>query len=758
MTIAFLTVFYKTYKDRSIMSYRERKASSPSSLFASLAETSHVFDMTNLGNQQRLSGFFESHMRASIAYTRRLLPRIRIPIEEVLDDSETDAVTTSLISTPAVFHIKARSVFASTLVQPKVKKLENRPTIKMRTQQGMKYLASCIYQLFTSFESSYEAFFYPQRLIITALVSLICCLVFSALFVYGCSHLSYFAKAALDEFLAREAAAIQTAKVKVLLALDETKLTLSSALTSNDVNSVSAGFELAFQSTVSSVLDQIISETEKSAFGFSIPSNLASKLRDVSNSTLVKSEDPAAEIIRAQRAIAEPWIEASIKNLRSSVSFGLSLSAFLVTIIWMDFLLVYKRVILAVRRGQVGDLPSYFSWLPDRAIVSSAPTFIGIQSIGTMLSFLIFSVIFTLLSFLLSARIVQDFLVKKALFFIGWSALTAIVIVFLRLALLRYVATSGGNISLRSLFSFLDIYFMFFNLVTGAAVAFVRFTILIPFYFILIMRPDIQALPRDPATAAYCSVVLLDSRYNNPIGKVANEILRKILEDVRRRRLEKRRSSRDLRSIVLNPMSIVKSQKALGGGSGSPSSSSSSSSSSMNSKRIVNRWWLYAMLATHPVLSRYRHREEDEKVEEEKKKVGEENDNVNQEKKKTSEEGTSRSIITTNIVADVLSSGPQSNVIVDQQRRFVVDENGVSVTQHSTLHVGSPSLVISSSDVEIANEDKMVNVDKVDTHIAAVDVKTVIGDDVINLQSQPDVTIQQNRKSRIMLAHNRGRV
>lgn len=160
------------------------------------------------------------------------------------------------------------------------------------------------------------------------------------------------------------------------------------------------------------------------------------------------------------------------------------------------------------------------------------------------------------------------------------------------------------------------------------------------------------------------------------------------------------------------------------------------------------------MLATHPVLSRYRHREEDEKVEEEKKKGGEENDNVNQEKKKTSEEGTSRSIITTNVVADVLSSGPQSNnVIVDQQRRFVVDENGVSVTQHSTtLHVGNPSLVIASSYVEIANEDKMINVDEVGTHIAAVDVKTVIVDDVINLQSQPDVTIQQNRKSRIMLA------
>jgi hypothetical protein len=159
---------------------------------------------------------------------------------------------------------------------------------------------------------------------------------------------------------------------------------------------------------------------------------------------------------------------------------------------------------------------------------------------------------------------------------------------------------------------------MFFNLITGAAVALVRFIILIPFYFILIMRPDIQALPNDPATAAYCSVVLIDSRYNNPIGKVVHEILRKILEDVRRKRLEKRNSSRDLRSIVLNPMSIVNSTtKSVNvsntHSSSSTSSSSSSTTSNSNSKRVVNRWWLYAMLATHPVLSRYRHREEEEK-------------------------------------------------------------------------------------------------------------------------------------------------
>jgi hypothetical protein len=630
VTLSFLKAVYTFYKNsttnQSVMSVRERKTSN-STFFASLSTTSNVFDVTNL-TKNSLSGFFESHMQSSIAYTRRLLPRIRVPIKEV-EESDTDTTSSSssssISTSPTVFQIKARSVFASTVITPPTaKKLVTKPTLKERVQQFLRYIVLRFYHLLTSFESSYEAFFYPQRLIIAALVSLICCLFFSLIFVYGTSHLSYMAKTALDDFLDREAAAIQTAKTKILLALDSTKSTLSVALSTSDVTAVTSDLEQAFfKDAVDGVLDQIISETEKNAFGFSIPSSLASQLRSISNSSLVQSEDPAAEIIRAQRAIAEPWIDASIKNLRSSVTFGLSIAALVVTVVWLDFLIVYKRVILAVRRGNVTDLPSYFSWFPDRAAIYTAPTFVGVQAIGTVLSFLIFSLIFTILSFLLSARIVQDFLVSKALSFIGLTALTAILINFLRVALLKHIATSGGNISLRSVFSFLDIYFMFFNLITGAAVALVRFIILIPFYFILIMRPDIQALPNDPATAAYCSVVLIDSRYNNPIGKVVHEILRKILEDVRRKRLEKRNSSRDLRSIVLNPMSIVnsttKSVNVSNTNSSSSTSTSSSSSSSTtsnsNSKRVVNRWWLFAMLATHPVLSRYRHREEEEKVE-----------------------------------------------------------------------------------------------------------------------------------------------
>jgi len=213
----------------------------------------------------------------------------------------------------------------------------------------------------------------------------------------------------------------------------------------------------------------------------------------------------------------------------------------------------------------------------------------------------VFSIIFTLLSYLLSATIVQDFLRNKLLSWIGWAALSVFLINFLRVSLLKYIVTNNGDISLRAFFSILDIYFMFFNLITGAVVAFTRFLVLVPFFFVLIMRPDIQVLPKDPATGAYCSLLLLDIRYNNPIGKCTNEILRQILHKVRVKRQLKKASMRDLRSIVLNPMAV--SQPAL--------ATVNTDNNSSKSKRFVNKWWLFAMLSSHPELIPFRHREKD---------------------------------------------------------------------------------------------------------------------------------------------------
>ena len=148
------------------------------------------------------------------------------------------------------------------------------------------------------------------------------------------------------------------------------------------------------------------------------------------------------------------------------------------------------------------------------------------------------------------------------------------------------------------------------------------------------------------------------------------------------------------------------------------------------------------MLATHPVLIRYRHRDEEE-MKKEKKKV-EHADDENQ-KKSTNEMDAVRNIVTTN---------DTGNSFYDAQSisRIVVYETEVSVVHHSTLYVTEPPIMNASSDIEIANEGGKTTVGKDDMSITAVD-KTVIVDDVINPPSQQTDTTQ-HRKDRIMLARN----
>jgi hypothetical protein len=279
---------------------------------------------------------------------------------------------------------------------------------------------------------------------------------------------------------------------------------------------------------------------------------------------------------------------------------------------------------------------------------------------------------------------------------------------------------------------------MFFNILTGAAVAFIRFIILIFFYFILIMRPDIQALPKDPATASFCSVILLDSRFNNPIGKVANEIFRKILQDVRQKRFITKRSSRDLRSIVLNPMSITNSQKSIDGEITKTSSSSSTLLS--KSKRIVNRWWLFAMLAAHPVLSRYRHREE----------IVDDDDDERDETMTAESSGDEAKITT--------KTKKKTGDVEDDDNNTlkIITDLKISVPTQDT-HTVAPSIGIiantETSQESIITEQKAeCSTDNMSQHDNYTAEKSPEGNMRFSQQSEQTV---ENRKSRIQLASSR---
>ena len=87
----------------------------------------------------------------------------------------------------------------------------------------------------------------------------------------------------------------------------------------------------------------------------------------------------------------------------------------------------------------------------------------------------------------------------------------------------------------RRLFALADIYFSFVNVVKGLVITVTRFGYFVASFFALLMRPDISAVPFDPAVKAFDGMLLLDVTYNNPIAMVANDILRASLKRIRAR-------------------------------------------------------------------------------------------------------------------------------------------------------------------------------------------------------------------------------
>jgi len=153
------------------------------------------------------------------------------------------------------------------------------------------------------------------------------------------------------------------------------------------------------------------------------------------------------------------------------------------------------------------------------------------------------------------------------------------------------------------------------NVVTGVVVTITRFAIFVGSFFALLMRPDISAVPGDPAVAAFSGMLLLDTTFNNPVAMVAHDILRASLKRIRARRAMAAATIAAAASKTTPP----RAASPRSGGSqpdevvavnplarkGRPGTLLPAEASAL---RARSRWWLFALLAAHPRLIAYRFR------------------------------------------------------------------------------------------------------------------------------------------------------
>ena len=154
------------------------------------------------------------------------------------------------------------------------------------------------------------------------------------------------------------------------------------------------------------------------------------------------------------------------------------------------------------------------------------------------------------------------------------------------------------------------------------------------------------------------------------------------------------------------------------------------------------------MLATHPVLSRYRHREEEEKNE---GKV-EERSTDDEKKEKKSEVDTATSATLTNTIVDTIPVIHSKVVVEEQVSALSMVDGRISNTQFSLINVTTSIVTTTSSDVDVESgqAETISNRDDVYQRSETVDVKSLIDDNVNNVHQQAQLDLNmQNRKSRI---------
>jgi hypothetical protein len=630
----------------------------------------------------RAWGFYSTHLLAARAYARRLLPRIVARVREV---AAAEAANSSASIYAGIIQLRPTSAFAplapsKTLAaggaekddaaggaakddatsgdRRKKKRASSSssssspppppPEPKKPLAQRVAELCSRLAALTPTLESSADAFFLPQRMLVTLAVSAVLVGLCAMLVSFGMQHLITWAQTGFEALLAQESDVIKTVNAELRTVADDVASVVGAAISAAvpDIpEQVSAAASSAFRDAyVFAVQEALLvlgsggggSGAGGGANGSSLISDVAARLPPALRRALPAASagalaalsgaaNPSVDslisyVLERQRALASPWIAAAVASLRGAVNAGLILAAVIVALTWLHLLLTYRRIVMAIRRGDVRAMPEGFRWAPHRASPNNAMSFVGVQAVSTMVSYLLYSVVSTGVFFLFSVPLVRAFVLDHALAAVSLTAVGALVLTMLQNFLKTCsIDKKTGVVRFRRLFALADIYFSFLNVVTGVVVTITRFAVFIASFFALLMRPDISAVPGDPAVAAFSGMLLLDTTFNNPVAMVVYDILRTSLKRIRARR-SRAAAARAATARAASALASTSSPRAAAAEKGAPDevvsvnplarkgAATQSQSAEAAALRARTRWWLFALLASHPQLIAYRFR------------------------------------------------------------------------------------------------------------------------------------------------------
>ena len=489
-----------------------------------------------------------------------------------------------------------------------------------RTSAGKPLtLAQRLRAALCSCEDPALAFFFPQRLLVAALLALFACVVIALLALYTCDKLGGLASSALASLHKAGqnavARALEARELQADLQAGAVRIALGSLGASNGVASTAAP---ALSASLNNLLtSQLLQALSTSALLSGLPGLANGTIAPTLYASLaaqagafadgLSADTVIANLVDGQVSLLTPWVDALVVQLKTAVMRGVLLAFTVVVLALWGQLLNYRRIVLAVRRGDRAALPSAFAWHGPTAGAANATAYVGLQFGGTAVSFALFAAIFSVLCFLLSTPLFTGFLVRRLGIFLLSLVGVAMGLTALRMVVLNYVATRGSSIVLRRCHSCADLWLTFFGLFTGLLMAVVRWGMLQVFFLVALIRADIHVMPYatrvDPFAKAFDALLMHDIMFNSPVMAVALEELLQSLGAARRARSASRREGGGgAEVVVVNPLN--------GGRQGAAAPAAPVQPLTAARMRARTRWRLALLLLQNPSLRCYRKQKE----------------------------------------------------------------------------------------------------------------------------------------------------
>ncbi|KAJ6242881.1 hypothetical protein M0813_02731 [Anaeramoeba flamelloides] len=309
------------------------------------------------------------------------------------------------------------------------------------------------------------------------------------------------------------------------------------------------------------------------------------------------------------------WLESLDKEtidemtlkMMISTTISAGIAIVLVLVLWYKIFTNYKKRIFLLRQGK-----NPFNYQMGQVKILYASHYVGIQGWLAGIGFILVWFLSVLVIFIVIFSITQTFFAsfaKTLLLGMAGSVLIKIVVV----QFVKRVFIKKGRVIYRRWFSLFDLIWIVVNLATSITTAIIRIIEVMLLYFITFIRIDIAPVSRfihrfDFGFNCYLAMLKLDHQSNNPIVTVfVHFLLKNWLKSDHNLDLIKNESQlKNSQSIEQNENDRFYKEKEKEKENDTMEIEIQNESTQLQKKKLLNKWWLLTTLHNNSNFMKYR--------------------------------------------------------------------------------------------------------------------------------------------------------